>query len=242
YAEMKKEIKSAGGVQERGDGEDEEAAEEEEDEGGGEDGEAPLGAVEEEKTIPPAAYMKIVLQVLTQTEASSENGKVGIARNEPNRHPSLPYPKTGRDWRYSMPTAATVVEKIADALSPSKRGPCMTIVLLLIIFIIISNVPFDADLQCVTTVKSSCYDADVCANCNCCGRVGNSYTELSDAKKQKLCKWKFLFMSKTVDEVCAPLSDCNILDGATCSADSSGNAVSGCSTNLATFCNTVPAT
>ena len=137
--------------------------------GGGEDGEAPLGAVEEEKTIPPAAYMclvsmawfdmhsawtrialgaalckymtrasmfefrmtrksscwlqqltcwlshveplvlstvftsdllsgaldsaqsystlrKIVLQVLTQTEASSENGKVGIARNEPNRN------------------------------------------------------------------------------------------------------------------------------------------------------------
>eukprot|EP00913_Durusdinium_trenchii_P020531 g19284.t1 len=126
YAEMKKEIKSAGGVQERGDGEDEEAAEEEEDEGGGEDGEAPLGAVEEEKTIPPAAYMKIVLQVLTQTEASSEN-------------------------------------------------------------------------DCACKIKEAVW-----------------------ITRQKLCKWKFLFMSKTVDEVCAPLSDCNILDGATCSADSSG--------------------
>ena len=72
-------------------------------------------------------------------------------------HPSLPYPKTGRDWRYSMPTAATVVEKIADALSPSKRGPCMTIVLLLIIFIIISNVPFDADLQCATRLRKKLF-------------------------------------------------------------------------------------
>ena len=28
---------------------------------------------------------KIILQVITQTEASNENGKVGIARTEPNR-------------------------------------------------------------------------------------------------------------------------------------------------------------
>lgn len=28
---------------------------------------------------------KLVLQVVTQTEASNENNRVGIARNEPNR-------------------------------------------------------------------------------------------------------------------------------------------------------------
>lgn len=236
YAEMKKEMKGAGGVQERGEGDEEEAVEEEEEEGGGgEEGEVAPGG-EEEKTIPPAAYMKIVLQVLMQTEASSENGKVGIARTEPNRNPSLPYPKTGRDWRYSMPTAANVVEKVLDVLSPSKRGPLMTIILLIIIFIIISNVPFDADLQCVTTVKASCYDESTCFTCNCCGRITD---EMTDAKKQKLCKWRFLFLSRSVDEVCAPLSDCNIASGATCSADADGNEITSCASPYAA-CSFIP--
>ncbi|CAJ1406790.1 unnamed protein product, partial [Effrenium voratum] len=125
YAEMKKEIKGKGGVAQEAD-EDEEHEEEEPDEGGGEEGGDAAFMEEEEQAIPPAAYMKILLQVIAQTEASTDNNKVGIARNEPNRFPSLPYPKTGRDWRYSMPTAASVVEKIAEALSPSKRGPLMT--------------------------------------------------------------------------------------------------------------------
>lgn len=238
YAEMKKEMKGAGGVQERGEGDEEEAVEEEEEEGGGEEGEVAPGAGVEEKTIPPAAYMKIVLQVLMQTEASSENGKVGIARTEPNRNPSLPYPKTGRDWRYSMPTAANVVEKVLDVLSPSKRGPLMTIILLIIIFIIISNVPFDADLQCVTTVKASCYDESTCFTCNCCGRITD---EMTDAKKQKLCKWRFLFLSRSVDEVCAPLSDCNMASGATCSADANGNEITSCASPYAA-CSFIPTT
>ena len=226
YAEMKKEMRGAGGVAERGEGDEEDAVEEEEDEGAaGEEGEATPGHAEEEKKIPPAAYMKIVLQVVTQTEASNENGKVGIARTEPNRNPALPYPKTGRDWRYSMPTAANVVEKIVDVLSPSKRGPVLSIILLIIIFIIISNVPFDADLQCVTTVKASCYDESTCFTCNCCGRITD---DMTDAKKQKLCKWRFLFLSRSVDEVCTPLSDCNIKTGATCSADADGNEITSC--------------
>ncbi|CAE7561007.1 FER1L6 [Symbiodinium sp. CCMP2456] len=223
-AELKKELKGEGGVEGGGDGdEDEPAAEEEEDAEG--DGELNAGAVEEERAIPPAAYMKIVFQVLAQTEASNENNKVGIARNEPNRNPSLPFPKTGRDWRYSMPTAASVVEKVMDAFSPSKRGPLMTLIMFFIIASIISNVPFDEDLQCVTTVKQSCFDQSTCFLCNCCGRIGG---DMSDAKKQKLCKWGFIFMSRTVDEVCTNLADCNLAQGATCSADAEGNALTTC--------------
>lgn len=223
-AELKKELKGEGGVEGGGDGdEDEPAAEEEEDAEG--EGELNAGAGEEEKAIPPAAYMKIVLQVLAQTEASNENNKVGIARNEPNRNPSLPFPKTGRDWRYSMPTAASVVEKVMDAFSPSKRGPLMTLIMFFIIASIISNVPFDEDLQCVTTVKQSCFDQSTCFTCNCCGRIGG---DMSDAKKQKLCKWGFIFMSRTVDEVCTNLADCNLAQGATCSADAEGNALTTC--------------
>ncbi|CAJ1448812.1 unnamed protein product [Effrenium voratum] len=237
YAEMKKEIKGKGGVAQEAD-EDEEHEEEEPDEGGGEEGGDAAFMEEEEQAIPPAAYMKILLQVIAQTEASTDNNKVGIARNEPNRFPSLPYPKTGRDWRYSMPTAASVVEKIAEALSPSKRGPLMTMITLIIVFIIISNVPFDADLQCVTTVKSSCFQEEICKTCSCCGLISN---QMNDAKKQKLCKWKFLFMSRSVDEVCTPLSDCNIKAGATCTADADGNEVLGCSSPW-TACDFIPAT
>jgi len=223
-AELKKEMKGEGGVEGGGDGdEDEPAAEEEEDAEG--EGDFNAGAAEEERAIPPAAYMKIVLQVLAQTEASNENNKVGIARNEPNRNPSLPFPKTGRDWRYSMPTAASVVEKVMDAFSPSKRGPLMTLIMFFIIASIISNVPFDEDLQCVTTVKQSCFDQSTCFTCNCCGRIGG---DMSDAKKQKLCKWGFIFMSRTVDEVCTNLADCNLAQGATCSADAEGNALTTC--------------
>ncbi|CAJ1361655.1 unnamed protein product, partial [Effrenium voratum] len=84
YAEMKKEIKGKGGVAQEAD-EDEEHEEEEPDEGGGEEGGDAAFMEEEEQAIPPAAYMKILLQVIAQTEASTDNNKVGIARNEPNR-------------------------------------------------------------------------------------------------------------------------------------------------------------
>eukprot|EP00434_Breviolum_minutum_P044182 symbB.v1.2.039431.t1/scaffold6559.1/size17080/1 len=53
---------------------------------------------------------------------------------------------------------------------------------------------------------------------------------MTDAKKQKLCKWRFLFLSRSVDEVCTPLSDCNIKTGATCSADADGNEITSCAT------------
>lgn len=111
----------------------------------------------------------------------------------------MPYPKTGRDWRYSMPTAANVVEKIADALSPSKRGPAMTIMLLFIIFMIISNVPFDATLQCVTTVKASCYDQNTCFTCKCCADTFFSNNPSDEVK----CLVHFVFKRDATGRVSA---------------------------------------
>ena len=43
------------------------------------------GIRQSKKELMLCGVRKIVLQVVAQTEASNENNKVGIARNEPNR-------------------------------------------------------------------------------------------------------------------------------------------------------------
>merc|ERR1712066_980687 len=84
-------------------------------------GEGGVGIEEAKKEIPPAAIMKVLVQVISQTEASTQEQKVGMGRNEPNRNPILSYPKTGRTWQSVLPTAAQAIELAIESLSSGKR-------------------------------------------------------------------------------------------------------------------------
>merc|ERR1719231_1361641 len=75
----------------------------------------------EEIVIPPAGIMKINVQVYSQVEASTSDLTVGLGRNEPNRNPTLTYPKTGRSWQSVLPTALAVVEAVIEAYQGGTR-------------------------------------------------------------------------------------------------------------------------
>jgi hypothetical protein len=138
--------------------------------------------------VPVAALVKILVQVLPQTEASDENNKVGMKRDNPNRNPVLAFPKTGRNWQYALPTAVNVIEGIIDGYNTGKRRLCYTsIVVVFILIIALLHYVKDAKTGC-PYIMASCKSLSTCAVCACC------YHRNEDASK--FCYYSFLGSSK----------------------------------------------
>lgn len=157
--------------------------------------------------VPVAALVKILVQVLPQTEASDENNKVGMKRDNPNRNPVLAYPKTGRNWQYALPTAVNVIEGIIDGYNTGKRRLCYTsIVVAIILVIAMLHYIKDAKTGC-PYIMASCKSMSTCAVCACC------YHRNEDASK--FCYYSFLGSSKCGADPLRgfcnmPTSDCEL--------------------------------
>lgn len=117
---------------------------------------------------PPAAFVKVMVQVLTQTEASAETAKVGLGRNEPNRNPALTYPKSGRSWQYTLPTAVKVVEGAIEGFQRG-RHRCKILLMVVAAALLVASLHWvkDPATGC-PIIQRSCRSQSVCAACACC--------------------------------------------------------------------------
>jgi len=115
-----------------------------------------------EEAIPPAGYVKVLVEVLTQAEASSPELKVGLGRNEPNRHPVVTFPKTGRSWQSVLPTALMVVETIMEAYAGGTKK-CRVVGCFVIVILIIAGVHYVPGEGGCPIVQKSCKK-----QCGCC--------------------------------------------------------------------------
>jgi len=115
--------------------------------------------------VPAAGVVKVLVQVYTQVEANGSEMKVGLGRDEPNRLPSLTYPKTGRSWQAVLPTALAVVEAVMDAYQGGTKR-CkflMMIVFLVIVILGLHSVKGGNDCP---IIQASCNEqCDCCAVC-----------------------------------------------------------------------------
>jgi hypothetical protein len=152
--------------------------------------------------IGPAALVKILVQVLPQTEASEESSRVGMKRDNPNRNPVLTFPKTGRNWQYALPTAVNIIERGISAVNTGKRRVCYTMILVVIIGIIalLHYIPNPQAPAC-GIIQASCTSTSTCAACACCNdRSRNEKT---------YCFYRFLGSSSCERE--PYLTACNML-------------------------------
>lgn len=148
------------------------------------------GATDEPKEQVSGAIAKVIVQVYSQVEASMEDMKVGTGRNEPNRNPVLPYPKTGRNWKSVLPTALAIVEAVIDTYqSGTKRCKFLCCAIVIVLIICFLSVYQDPHTKC-PLIKQSCR-----TNCDCCKFCGN------DQSVQSLfCYYIFL---RQYPEACA---------------------------------------
>merc|ERR1712007_309974 len=83
-----------------------------------------------------AALVKTLVQVYSQTEASSSTQRVGLARNEPNRNPTVTFPAEGRDWKATLPLTAQLLGDIGTQASILKKRCLLLICLAIVLFVI----------------------------------------------------------------------------------------------------------
>lgn len=119
------------------------------------------------KAKPPAAMMKIIIQVIAQNEASLTDMKAGLGRNDPNQFPALTFPKTGRSWQATLPNAATAIEAVIDTVQGGKkRARIMMIILAVAMPVFLVHYIKKAD-GCPLIMKS-CKSQSTCASCSFC--------------------------------------------------------------------------
>jgi hypothetical protein len=175
-AELKRQLKLdalGGGEDIDLDGDDDE--EEEDDDGGGGYAEGAMNAGGDEgPTIPPAGRMKVLVHVYAQVEASTQDMKVGLGRNEPNRLPSVTYPKTGRSWQSVLPTALAAVEAIIEAYQGgTKRCKFLMCIVLVLVIIVGLHYPGTGQGGCAL-IQGTCKN-----DCKCCQDCHDENTEAS---------------------------------------------------------------
>eukprot|EP00421_Protoceratium_reticulatum_P075450 CAMPEP_0168428830 /NCGR_PEP_ID=MMETSP0228-20121227/37060_1 /TAXON_ID=133427 /ORGANISM="Protoceratium reticulatum, Strain CCCM 535 (=CCMP 1889)" /LENGTH=667 /DNA_ID=CAMNT_0008442903 /DNA_START=3 /DNA_END=2003 /DNA_ORIENTATION=+ len=169
--------------------------------------------------VQPAALMKVMVQVLPQTQANSADEKVGLARDEPNRNPILSYPKTGRSWENVLPSAAKVIESIIENVNTGKRR-CKILAALMVVVLIIGMLHY---IKNKTTgcpyIQRSCKQQSTCAACACCFH--------NDVPPARFCFYGFM---GSPDKVCSAekfKDSCNIkgdkcaLEGGNCETQTS---------------------
>eukprot|EP00929_Paragymnodinium_shiwhaense_P062240 TRINITY_DN31076_c0_g2_i1.p1 TRINITY_DN31076_c0_g2~~TRINITY_DN31076_c0_g2_i1.p1 ORF type:complete len:678 (-),score=95.10 TRINITY_DN31076_c0_g2_i1:58-1827(-) len=174
---LRKDLENETGYAEDDQGPEEDGGDDD-DFGGGD--EALVNSQSQKKSIPPAAVAQVMVQVFSQTEASSGAKKVGLGRNEPNRDPMLPFPKTGRDWKATLPTAAKIVDAIDEAMATGKSRCKLLMGLLLIIgvFVLIMMIPNPKHPGC-NLLQNSC--KETCGNCQTCAAQYVGQKKISDA-------------------------------------------------------------
>jgi len=131
----------------------------------------------------PAATVKVELQVLNQTEASSAEQSVGIGREEPNRNPTLKFPKTGRDWKATLPGTAAAFDDIYSRLTGSSSKLICLGILFVLLFAILNSITVVSELDC-SLLKASC--GVHCAACYSC------WDRARTPMKANLCYFKFV--------------------------------------------------
>merc|ERR1711971_1141966 len=100
--------------------------------------------------------------VYAQVEASTSELKVGLGRDEPNRMPSVTYPKTGRSWQHVLPTALAVIEAAIDAYQGGTKRCKFLMMICFVIFVVVGLHKVPGSAGCAI-IHDSCK-----AKCSCC--------------------------------------------------------------------------
>jgi len=185
-------------------------------EGGEEDGsdedENPEAGIIQHKTAPPAATLKCTVQVISQVEAAMADVKAGLGRNDPNQFPALTFPKSGRSWQATLPTAAAAIEAVVEAANTGKNR-CKIMMMIIMIALPIFLVHYIKGSNGCPLIQKSCKSSSVCEGCARC------YNTLLD--DSTFCFYSFL---QSADAVCGSTKKdkCNI-KRSTCSCASPGS-------------------
>eukprot|EP00747_Dinoflagellata_sp_TGD_P121557 gnl/TRDRNA2_/TRDRNA2_173453_c2_seq1.p1 gnl/TRDRNA2_/TRDRNA2_173453_c2~~gnl/TRDRNA2_/TRDRNA2_173453_c2_seq1.p1 ORF type:complete len:602 (+),score=116.03 gnl/TRDRNA2_/TRDRNA2_173453_c2_seq1:55-1806(+) len=160
------------------------------------------GKGEQSQEMAPAGLVKVQLDILAQGEASSQ--KVALGRDEPNRAPVLNFPKSGRRWQDTLPTALKVVDAIIEGVEGGKKRCgivcCIAIILLPIIG---CHMMPDKSTGCAMLLQRSCC-SDACPCCQSCGC-------LKMEEQAQFCQYVFASAA-----ACTKMRGCNC--GDTCEA------------------------
>jgi len=115
----------------------------------------------------PAGLVKVEVQIFTQGEANSIDLNVGLGRSEPNRLPSLTYPKTGRSWQAVLPSAVVIIENIIESYQGGKKRAKIVSTILFCIGIVVLLHLIPGQGGC-PIIQVSCR-----SNCDCCQKCHN---------------------------------------------------------------------
>jgi len=172
-----------------GNAEDSESDDDEDDENQDRSRHRPQGLFRQKD--PPAALMKVLVQVLPQTEANLADNKAGLGRGEPNQNPALTFPTTGRNWQATLPTVQLAVDNIITAYGRGRRA-FKLLVCLLVVAVPICILHWVERANGCPIIMSSCADATTCPACSRC----RSQAE----QKSRFCFYSLFF---SADGYCA---------------------------------------
>jgi len=137
---------------------------EEQMDGGGMNGKGGGG---DEVPLPPAGVLKVIVEIISQVEASTEDMKVGLGRNEPNRRPILSFPKTGRSWQHVLPSALAAVEAIIEAYQGGTKRAKWLFMFIAILVVLAGLHKVGGANGCPGIVYESCRKTcDCCSTCH----------------------------------------------------------------------------
>lgn len=141
----------------------------------------------------PAGYVKVLVQVYTQVQASSPGEVVGIARGEPNRNPVLSFPRTGRDWRDTFEKVDEVLQYATSAFNNGRRR-CKILACLATFVLLVVGICMIPGSQDCRMVQKSCL-----TECRACG---DCFVQGPNAQKSDVCYWFFSEWFSNFPEAC----------------------------------------
>eukprot|EP00929_Paragymnodinium_shiwhaense_P115403 TRINITY_DN8424_c0_g1_i1.p1 TRINITY_DN8424_c0_g1~~TRINITY_DN8424_c0_g1_i1.p1 ORF type:complete len:1795 (-),score=350.07 TRINITY_DN8424_c0_g1_i1:408-5792(-) len=180
------------------------------------------GALHGGQRLPPAATMKVMLQVLNQSEAAMPANKAGLGRGDPNQKPTVTFPKTGRDWKATLPAAAAFVEAMEGLGGGGRCKLLVFLAVLVSVFAFLNTTPGEAGC---TALQDSCKLK--CASCGTCSeaRIKSLASDpgFVSPSNEDFCyyKWQAGFPGGCASNA-AFKEICNVKDGLKCTA-SDGN-------------------